>query len=1199
MKRFLAAVFVIPALVLAAVSFALASTTGNLRGRVVDASNNAPIAGATVTAVSPSQTATTVTDGSGVFSFLALNPDTYTLHVEKSGYTPAAQPGATVFADQSSTFTIAIASALKTIGHVTARGTGSLVRPGTTSDVYSVNATGQKATQSVAGSGSLNQAYGAIASVPGVALPSGQQGWYQSVYIRGGDYSQVAYEFDGVPVVRQSDFAPIVTLSALGQQEVQVYTGGTPATSNSSGLSGYINQVIKTGTSPGYAAVDGAIGTPQFYHFASVETGGATPDRLFSYYVGLAGANQTYRYFDQFNGASAPQYFYPLNIYSSNAVYNVVDGSCTLKGASAPCAGPNYGTLYSPGNSYFQAAGFDRETVINLHGGIPHRHDAGRDDVQLLYVTGNIETQFYSSYDETFAGGVWPGGIPWLDSTYYNGALGRAPNPSALVTGRFPASPTDRVFNNTTVNGTTTTPSLVGLEQRDGNNVGFSVEKAQYQRNFDNHSYLRVLGYSEWSDWLINGPNGAQLTFAADPAEYDVLAWIYGVGAIYSNQLSSKNLVTASLAYNTQTLATYNAMFASTLGNPVPPTGLGTVISSYVGKNGDCYNYVSGARWSCFDAGSQGGIVNGPVSGCAPPANFPAICLTPGTAPGGTPAAKAGARWIMTEDGRSAQFDGVRPYFGSFALTDVWTPTDRLLVNVGGRLDNFQYKFDNTVSAYPARAFWFNAFNDENCGAPARDPVSRWNGSSFGACPTGFQPMTTPGVGLSNEVPSSTSYWVFSPRIAGTYTLNADNVLRASFGKYAQAAATSAQEINSVQQDLPDMLAPFYKVGYTTPYHQNLPETSTNYDFSWEHHFRGTGFSFKLSPFYRSTRNQVQFSAIDPATGIVTGLNVGTQESSGVELSLQGGDFTKNGLAFQLAYTYTNSKIKYSPVSNGVNVLDNLNAAIEQYNSYTRACSGAAADLPVCGGGFYAGNAKPVFINPGGVHVANPYYRSAAQPLIDTNAWFTTYDVIPTAFSSANGFAVPNVATLVLNYRHDRLNVTPNLTLSSGSFYGSPLSWPGYVPQSCTQNPALTPKTPGASCSGSFTTASGSTSSPGVIFLPNPYTHQFDTLGALRQPWQATLNLQASYQASSRATITITASNIYNKCFQRGYAWDNSGICMYSNLPSNILAPAGNFLQSPPIQLRYPYGPWSNQTEVGYTAVLQPFQLTVDLNLRL
>jgi hypothetical protein len=1200
MKRLPAVVLVIAALVAAGAATARASTTGTLRGRVVDGATNAPVVGATVNAVSPSQTASTVTDGSGAFSFLALNPDTYTLHVEKTGYAPASQPGATVFADQAATFVISLAPALKTIGRVTSVGNTSLVRAGTTSDVYSVNASGQKAAQSVAGSGSLNQAYGAIASVPGVSVPSGQQGWYQSVYIRGGDYDQVAYEFDGVPVVRQSDFAPIVTLSALGQQEVQIYTGGTPATSNSSGLAGYINQVIKTGTSPGYANVDGAIGTPQFYHFLSAEAGGATPDRLFSYYVGLAAANQTYRYVDQFNGESDPQYFYPLNIRSQNTVYNIDDGSCTLRRGPGGCMGdPNYGASYSPGASYFQAAGFDRENVMNFHFGIPHHGDGGRDDVQLLYVTGNIESQFYSSFNDTFLGPVWPGGVPYLDSTYYNGGIFQAPNPSKLVTGPFPASPTNRVFNNSTVNGTPTDPSLVGLNQRDGNNVGFSVEKAQYQRNFDNHSYLRVLAYSEWSDWLINGPNGAQLTFAADPAEYDVLAWIYGANAIYSNQLGSKNLFTACLAYNSQTLQTYDAEFACGGPNSRPPTGLGTIISSYVGKNGNCYNFVNGKQWSCFDAGSQGGLFTSAAPGCPQPQNFPYICLTPGTAPANSPAADAGAHWVMTEDGRAAQFDGVRPYFGSVALTDVWTPNDRLLINLGARMDNFVYKFDDTVSGFPARAFWFNAFNNENCGAPAQDPVSRWNGRTFGPCPAGYTPMTQPGIGLSNDVPASTSYWVFSPRLAATYTLNSDNVLRASAGRYVRAAATSSQEIDDRQQDLPDQLAGFYKLGYTTPYHQNLPDSSWNYDLSWEHHFRGTKLSFKLSPFYRATSNQVQYFAIDPATGIVAGVNVGKQVSTGVELSLQGGDMTKDGLSFLLSYTYTDSRIKYAPVSNGVSVLDSLNAAIEQYNSYTRACAGSAAGSTICGGGLYAGNASPGFNNPGGVHVANPYYNAGLQPLIDKNAWFTTYDVIPTAFASANGFAVPDVATLVLNYRHGRFSITPNLTYNSGSSYGSPLVWPGYVPQSCKRNPAQNPTAPGASCNGSYQNADGTTLSPGAIFLPDPYTHRFDSLGSLQQPWQLSLNLQASYEVNSHATVTVTASNLYNQCFQRGYAWDDSNICMYSNLPSNILAPAGNFLQTPPVQLKYPYGPWSNQTEVGYTAVKQPFQLTVDLNLRL
>ena len=143
-------------------------------------------------------------------------------------------------------------------------------------------------------------------------VPSTQAGWYQGVYIRGGDIDQVAYEFDGLPVTRQSDLAPITTLTSLGSQEVQVYTGGTPASSNSSGLAGYINQVIKTGTHPGYATGELVAGGPAFFHEAKAEVSGATPDRLFSYYVGLAGSNQDYRYGNQFNGAGVPQYFYPV-----------------------------------------------------------------------------------------------------------------------------------------------------------------------------------------------------------------------------------------------------------------------------------------------------------------------------------------------------------------------------------------------------------------------------------------------------------------------------------------------------------------------------------------------------------------------------------------------------------------------------------------------------------------------------------------------------------------------------------------------------------------------------------------------------------------------------------------------------------------------------------------------------------------------
>ncbi|HMF29349.1 MAG TPA: carboxypeptidase regulatory-like domain-containing protein, partial [Candidatus Cybelea sp.] len=217
--------FLVPMLTAALCSFAhpdaLAGTTGTLRGSIIDVKSRAPVAGARITAESPSQVATTSTDAQGEFRFISLVPDTYVIHAEREGYDPAAQSGISIFADQPLIITINMTPTLKTIARITARGASSQLRPGTTSDLYSVNSAGIKTTVATSGAGSMNQVYGAISSVPGVNIPTNQQGWNQGVYVRGGDYQQVAYEFDGLPLTRQSDLNPIGTLSVLGTQEVQ------------------------------------------------------------------------------------------------------------------------------------------------------------------------------------------------------------------------------------------------------------------------------------------------------------------------------------------------------------------------------------------------------------------------------------------------------------------------------------------------------------------------------------------------------------------------------------------------------------------------------------------------------------------------------------------------------------------------------------------------------------------------------------------------------------------------------------------------------------------------------------------------------------------------------------------------------------------------------------------------------------------
>jgi hypothetical protein len=279
-----------------------AGTTGTLRGRTLDVASGAPIAGVKVTASSPSQSESVVSDAGGFFSFISLSPDTYAVTASKDGYEVATLQGVTVISDQSRSVTLSLQLKVHTLATVTSRASGSLVRPGTTSDVYSINAAAQRASASLAGSGGLNQAYSAIASAPGVVYPQGQQGWNQSVFIRGGDYDQVAYEVDGVPVTRQSDSGAVATLTSMGNQEVQVYTGGTPASADASGLAGYVNQVIKSGTYPGYANFTAGLGGPTLYNKGVFEYGGATPDRNMSYYLASSIVSQYYRYGDQNNG---------------------------------------------------------------------------------------------------------------------------------------------------------------------------------------------------------------------------------------------------------------------------------------------------------------------------------------------------------------------------------------------------------------------------------------------------------------------------------------------------------------------------------------------------------------------------------------------------------------------------------------------------------------------------------------------------------------------------------------------------------------------------------------------------------------------------------------------------------------------------------------------------------------------------------
>ena len=162
---------------------AIAGTTGGLNGTVTD-TNKVPVAGAKVTATSPSQLATAVTDAQRPFCFRFACPGRiYALH--RNGYDSGSYPGIAVFADAQQTLSLTLRKALTTIANVTSRSASNLVRSGTTADLYSVNSAQQERVAGLGGGGNLNSAYSAISTVPGAYVPANQSGYNQAVHVRG------------------------------------------------------------------------------------------------------------------------------------------------------------------------------------------------------------------------------------------------------------------------------------------------------------------------------------------------------------------------------------------------------------------------------------------------------------------------------------------------------------------------------------------------------------------------------------------------------------------------------------------------------------------------------------------------------------------------------------------------------------------------------------------------------------------------------------------------------------------------------------------------------------------------------------------------------------------------------------------------------------------------------------------------------
>ena len=172
----------------------------------------------------------------------------------------------------------------------------------------------------------------------------------------------------------------------------------------------------------------------------------------------------------------------------------------------------------------------------------------------------------------------------------------------------------------------------------------------------------------------------------------------------------------------------------------------------------------------------------------------------------------------------------------------------------------------------------------------------------------------------------------------------------------------------------------------------------------------------KVSPFYRTTQNQIQQFYLNQQTSFVSGLNVGKQTSRGIEFELDKGNFNANGLSARLSFTYTNSYINYTTPDSG---LERHHQPQQRHRAVQRVHLVLRRRIPTnakCGGTGNTVTAAPVLhdgrqprIRPAPpTYVANPYWNAPVQNLLSETANYATFDILPAGIGSAvAGYGAP------------------------------------------------------------------------------------------------------------------------------------------------------------------------------------------------
>ncbi|MDQ6781224.1 MAG: TonB-dependent receptor, partial [Candidatus Eremiobacteraeota bacterium] len=288
-RHWLFATALTTAMALLACPAAWAGSTGNINGTVLDGTANAPLAGAAISATSPTGTYRTATDKKGFYSIVNMSPDSYTLTASAQGFEPAVVNGVQVFQDQTQRIDLVLHPAARMLARVpvTAART-NLVQPTVTSNTYNVTSA-QMAT--ILNDSTHHTLYDVLWRTPGIT--SGPTSG--SPIIRGGINTELGWEFEEIPIIDRTVGYYVTELSTTGIGNVEVTTGGLSANQGGSN-GGVVNMVVKQGSYPGSGHATFGVGNPTYQHGLDFEYGSATPTNSWSWFVAGSYVNNDQSY---------------------------------------------------------------------------------------------------------------------------------------------------------------------------------------------------------------------------------------------------------------------------------------------------------------------------------------------------------------------------------------------------------------------------------------------------------------------------------------------------------------------------------------------------------------------------------------------------------------------------------------------------------------------------------------------------------------------------------------------------------------------------------------------------------------------------------------------------------------------------------------------------------------------------------------